>query len=253
MQESSAEKKIYRTEGTYGKILSATEMIILFEAIILAPTRELCLQILTTLSKLCQPYNWIVPGVVMGGEKKKSEKARLRKGITILVATPGRLLDHLNTTSSFKIDYLKFLVLDEADRLLDMGFEKDITSIVSILRARAKSVQGGKGFQSILISATLEDGIQRLAGESLRNPKFISTDKEVKPSSQNEIQDKPTEATDSKSLSFHAPTQLHQFYVSAPSKERLVSLLAFIRWKAAEMYESCMGRLFTFLTGNSVK
>lgn len=90
-------------------------------ALILAPTRELCTQIANVITKLVQCCVWIVTGCLLGGEKKKSEKARLRKGITILVSTPGRLLDHLNTTESFSLKLLQFVVLDEADRLLDMG------------------------------------------------------------------------------------------------------------------------------------
>ena len=57
-----------------------------------------------------------------GGEKKKSEKTRLRKGLTLLVATPGRLLDHLQTTASWNVKPLQWIILDEVDRLLDMGF-----------------------------------------------------------------------------------------------------------------------------------
>ena len=56
----------------------------------------------------------------MGGERKKSEKARLRKGVSILVSTPGRLLDHLDNTQSFDVSKLEWLVLDESDRLLDL-------------------------------------------------------------------------------------------------------------------------------------
>lgn len=63
----------------------------------------------------------------MGGEKRKAEKARLRKGCTVLVATPGRLLDHIKHTVALKLDQVSCLVLDEADRMLDMGYEKDIS------------------------------------------------------------------------------------------------------------------------------
>lgn len=73
-----------------------------------------------------QPFTWIVPGYLVGGEKKKSEKARLRKGIAVLVGTPGRLLDHVQTTKSLVLDKVTWLVIDEADRLLDMGYEKDV-------------------------------------------------------------------------------------------------------------------------------
>jgi ATP-dependent RNA helicase DDX31/DBP7 len=90
-------------------------------ALIIAPTRELSQQITDVLSKLTQACIWIVGGSISGGEKRKSEKARLRKGIVIVVSTPGRLLDHLKTTEAFELRNLRWLVLDEADRLLDMG------------------------------------------------------------------------------------------------------------------------------------
>jgi len=67
-----------------------------------------------------------VGGSILGGEQRNKEKARLRKGITVLVASPGRLLDHLEKTTAFKTDELRWLVLDEADRLLDMGFQQKI-------------------------------------------------------------------------------------------------------------------------------
>ena len=71
-------------------------------ALILAPTRELCSQIADVLNKMTQCCVWIVGGSVTGGEKKKSEKARLRKGVVVLVATPGRLLDHIKTTERYQ-------------------------------------------------------------------------------------------------------------------------------------------------------
>lgn len=76
----------------------------------MVPTRELALQISSVLERLLQPFHWIVSGSLMGGEKKKSEKARLRKGISVLVATPGRLLDHLQTTQSFRVQLLNGLI-----------------------------------------------------------------------------------------------------------------------------------------------
>ena len=77
-----------------------------------------------------QPFTWIVPGYLVGGEKRKAEKARLRKGITVLIGTPGRLLDHIEHTKALKLDKVDWLVLDEADRLLDMGYEKDVARCV---------------------------------------------------------------------------------------------------------------------------
>jgi superfamily II DNA/RNA helicase len=119
-------------------------------ALVLAPTRELCQQIHTVAVRLTQPFHWLVPGIVAGGEKRKSEKARLRKGVTLLVATPGRLLDHLRTTEAFGTRKLRTLVFDEADRLLDMGFGTQVRGIVQLLRDRAAgkntiALPGGSG------------------------------------------------------------------------------------------------------------
>ena len=70
-----------------------------------------------------------VGGSIHGGENRAKEKARLRRGVTVLVATPGRLLDHLQNTASFRTEELRWLVLDEADRLLDLGFERKIGAL----------------------------------------------------------------------------------------------------------------------------
>lgn len=63
-------------------------------------------------------------GALLGGENRNHEKQRLRKGVAVVVATPGRLLDHLHSTGAFRTEGLSWLVLDEADRLLDMGFRE---------------------------------------------------------------------------------------------------------------------------------
>lgn len=68
-----------------------------------------------------------------GGEKRKSEKARLRKGITILIGTPGRLLDHAKNTKSISFKTLQWMIIDEADRMLDLGYERDITGLDNFL------------------------------------------------------------------------------------------------------------------------
>ncbi|TPX39142.1 hypothetical protein SeMB42_g06442 [Synchytrium endobioticum] len=158
--------------------------------LILVPTRELAHQIYTVLEKVVsypadvpsKRRHWLVPGILAGGEKKKSEKARLRKGIHILVATPGRLLDHLRTTESFITGGLRFVVLDEADRLMDLGFEKDLTDIFMILDARVSkastdirpSIRGWPfSRQTILCSATIGEKVQNLAAKSLKTPIFL--------------------------------------------------------------------------------
>ncbi|EPZ32206.1 DNA/RNA helicase, DEAD/DEAH box type domain-containing protein [Rozella allomycis CSF55] len=145
-------------------------------AIVLTPTRELAQQIYSVLEKLLSgPLQvsdecrvTLVPGVIVGGDKRKSEKARLRKGIHILVATPGRLLDHLQTTSSFDSKFIQTLILDETDRLMDMGFEKKVKEILELLKNKSE-----KTFQVILCSATLPEKVSSLAGETLKNPVTI--------------------------------------------------------------------------------
>ncbi|XP_011302393.1 probable ATP-dependent RNA helicase CG8611 [Fopius arisanus] len=105
-------------------------------ALIVVPTRELALQTYECFLKLIKPFTWIVPGYLVGGEKRKAEKARLRRGCTILIATPGRLLDHIKHTEALKLTNVKCFVLDEADRMLDMGYERDISGIVSALKVK---------------------------------------------------------------------------------------------------------------------
>lgn len=63
---------------------------------------------------------------MVGGENRRSEKARIRKGITVLVGTPGRLIDHVEHTNTLNLGKVRFFVLDEADRMLDMGYERDV-------------------------------------------------------------------------------------------------------------------------------
>ena len=112
-------------------------------AIVLAPTRELARQIYQVLERLLtlslstpeegevprRRSRWIVPGLLTGGSTKNHEKQRLRKGCPILVSTPGRLLDHLQNTASLDVGKCRWLVLDEADRLLEMGFELSLIHI----------------------------------------------------------------------------------------------------------------------------
>lgn len=72
----------------------------------------------------------------MGGENPKKEKARLRKGCTVLVCTPGRFLYHLKNTKHITLIRLQYLIIDEADRMLDMGFEKEMTECLSLIKKR---------------------------------------------------------------------------------------------------------------------
>ncbi|XP_055017956.1 probable ATP-dependent RNA helicase DDX31 [Boleophthalmus pectinirostris] len=185
-------------------------------ALILVPTRELALQTFQTLQKLLKPFMWIVPGVLMGGEKKKAEKARLRKGVNILVATPGRLVDHIKNTLSLAFSALCWLVLDEADRTLDLGFEKDLTVILNSLNS------SGSKRQNVLLSATISQGVTRLVDVCLNDPVTIQS------SSAAPVQSESSSSAAVQSESFTVPEGLKQFVVIVPSKVRLVCLAALI-------------------------
>ncbi|XP_063345439.1 probable ATP-dependent RNA helicase DDX31 isoform X2 [Pelmatolapia mariae] len=191
-------------------------------ALIIVPTRELAQQTFQTFQKLLKPFTWIVPGVLMGGEKRKAEKARIRKGINILVSTPGRLVDHIKHTLSIAFSAVRWLVLDEADRTLDLGFEKDLTVILNSLNS------AGPARQNVLLSATLTNGVTRLADVCLNDP--VSIHVSGAPCSDLTTTSAVTcdpEAA-SQSESFAVPEALKQFVVVVPSKVRLVCLAAFI-------------------------
>ncbi|XP_071948400.1 ATP-dependent DNA helicase DDX31-like [Antedon mediterranea] len=193
-------------------------------ALVLVPTRELALQSFETFRKLVYPFQWIVPGSIMGGEKKKAEKARIRKGINILIATPGRMVDHVQNTRSLDLSGLKWFVLDEADRLLDIGFEKDVAMIMNAVNEQSKSRQ------NILLSATLTEGVERLAGISLHDPLHIdiAKDQESVALVQNDASKEMSKEADKY---YSTPNQLKQYFLMVPSKLRLVTLTAFLLWR----------------------
>lgn len=210
-------------------------------AVILAPTRELCLQIHDVLSMLLRRYHWLVGGSVYGGESRSNEKARLRRGITILVATPGRLLDHLQNTTSFRSHALRWCVLDEADRLLDLGFEHKIGSIFEALDERSAALADSRR-QTVLLSATLPAQLGRLASLSMQDPVAVGFSVTAKPGGQKEIAggEVQTDGTTAEDAAEKAaaqqqqqpssiPKQLRQLFVEVPAKQRLVALAAALR------------------------
>ncbi|MCJ1381105.1 ATP-dependent RNA helicase dbp7 [Xylographa soralifera] len=196
-------------------------------AIVLAPTRELCKQISIVLDNLLRCAHWIVAGTVIGGEKKKSEKARLRKGINILVATPGRLADHLSNTEVLDVSNVRWLVLDEGDRLMELGFEEEIRGIVSKLedRDRASRTRNIPGLPAIrttvLCSATMKMNVQRLGEISLKDAVHIKADLATDTNTD--------EAPEAQNAHFSAPAQLKQSYILAPPKQRLVTIAALLK------------------------
>ncbi|XP_076062134.1 ATP-dependent DNA helicase DDX31 [Oratosquilla oratoria] len=183
-------------------------------ALVIVPTRELALQSYQWFEKLCKSCVWVVPGYLIGGEKKKAEKSRLRKGVNILIATPGRLIDHIHHTKSLSLEKLKYLIIDEADRLLDMGYEQSITSIMEAVAEQQKSITYTR--QTVMLSATLTSGVEKLAGMSLQNPKIVDVS-DVDGSLKGET--------------LVTPENLSHFYLLVPAKLRLVCLAAFILLK----------------------
>lgn len=139
-------------------------------ALIVSPTRELAVQIFEVLAKIGR-HNSFSAGLVTGGKDVKYEKERISR-MNILVGTPGRLSQHLNEAVGMETSNLQILVLDEADRCLDMGFRKQIDNIVGHLPVTR---------QTLLFSATQSDNVKDLARLSLVNPTRVgvSSDQEV--------------------------------------------------------------------------
>jgi len=131
-------------------------------ALVLAPTRELAAQISSSFETFGKHLR-LRQAVVYGGVSKKRQVAELNRGVDVLVATPGRLLD-LMGDGAVLLRMVEIMVLDEADRMLDMGFIPDVKRIIAALPA---------GRQTMLFSATLPDTISALAGNMLREPRRI--------------------------------------------------------------------------------
>ena len=131
-------------------------------ALVLTPTRELAAQVAESVRRYGQhlPFR---AAVIYGGVSINTQIAKLRKGVDVVVATPGRLLDHLSQ-ETIDLSAIECLVLDEADRMLDMGFIRDIRKIMRILP---------KGRQNLLFSATFSKEIRRLATDLLNAPTEI--------------------------------------------------------------------------------
>lgn len=135
-------------------------------ALILTPTRELAAQV----AQSVETYGKYLPfksAVIFGGVGITPQKALLKKGVDIIIATPGRLLD-LISQDSLDLSKIEFLVLDEADRMLDMGFINDIKKILAILP---------KQRQNLLFSATFSNEIKKLADGLLKSPVLVEVSK----------------------------------------------------------------------------
>ncbi|KDR84777.1 hypothetical protein GALMADRAFT_233126 [Galerina marginata CBS 339.88] len=168
--------------------------------IIITPTRELALQIFGVARDLMK-YHSQTFGIVIGGANRRAEEEKLVKGVNLVVATPGRLWDHLRDTKGFVRRNLKALIIDEADRILEIGFEQQMKDIIAMLPKEDR--------QSMLFSATQTTKVTDLARISLRpGPVHIDVDKEESTS---------TVAT------------LSQGYVVCPSERRFLLLFTFLK------------------------
>lgn len=255
-------------------------------AIIIAPTRELAKQISDVLEQLLtmrlrprtgdaeadqesgpRLTRWLVSGLLTGGATRAHEKTRLRKGVPILVSTPGRLLDHLQNTESFNVSKCRWLVLDEADRLMELGFEETLLGILKSLDSRRRMAQtavkegilgqevGGWDWnrrrRTVLCSATIREDVQKLAGVALQRPIVIKatagTVQDSNPGGAKEkiVGENATGGTEK----FTPPSQLSQKYVIVPLKQRLVTLVALLRTLLAQPQKGRSGtRIIVFMS-----
>lgn len=169
-------------------------------AVIITPTRELALQIYGQLADFMEHGHKLTYGLVMGGANRRSEAEKLVRGVNIVVATPGRLLDHLQNTKGFLFSNLQCLIIDEADRLLEEGFEEEMHSIVKMLPATR---------QCALFSATQTKKVEDLAKLAIKGtPVYVGVD------------DEDAVATVS---------TLEQGYVLCPSEKRFLLLFTFLK------------------------
>ncbi|AET40730.1 putative ATP-dependent RNA helicase Ecym_6354 [Eremothecium cymbalariae DBVPG len=169
----------------FQKILSMEEQIDRHSgcfAMIIAPTRELASQIYNVASTLAGCCHYLVPCLLVGGERKKSEKARLRKGANFIIGTPGRILDHLQNTKVIKeqLSYsLRYVILDEGDKLMELGFEETLTSILDIIHnipcESSKFPVLPTRIMHVLCSATKKGTVAKLGNIALKDYKLISS------------------------------------------------------------------------------
>ncbi|KAL4891544.1 ATP-dependent RNA helicase dbp4 [Aspergillus ambiguus] len=166
-------------------------------ALVLSPTRELAIQIFEVLRKVGR-YHHFSAGLVIGGKSLREEQERLGR-MNILVCTPGRMLQHLDQTALFDTYNLQMLVLDEADRIMDMGFQTTVDAIIGHIP---------KERQTMLFSATQTKKVSDLARLSLQDPEYVS------------VHEAAASAT---------PSTLQQHYVVTPLPQKLDVLWSFIR------------------------
>ncbi|MFK7049416.1 DEAD/DEAH box helicase [Flavobacterium davisii] len=177
--------------------------------VVLAPTRELALQIEESFNKYGK-YTNCTTLTIYGGVPQTTQVEKLKEGIDILIATPGRFLD-LNKQGVIDINHLHHLVIDEADLMLDMGFINDVRKITKI---------APQNRQTLLFSATMPIEIREIAEEFLKKPKYVEVKSTIN-NSQNIVQ----------SIYFVEKTDKKQLLVRVIKQEKLVNTIIFVRTK----------------------
>lgn len=172
-------------------------------AIIISPTRELAYQIFETLKKIGK-YHDFSAGLIIGGKNLKFERSRMDQ-CNILICTPGRLLQHMDENPLFNASTMEMLVLDEADRCLDMGFEQTLNAIIENFPPDR---------QTLLFSATQTNSVKDLARLNLKDPVYIGQPKSV------DVEKKPTPVV---------PDLLQQNYVVVNLEDKITMLWSFIK------------------------
>jgi ATP-dependent RNA helicase DDX18/HAS1 len=135
------------------------------KVLVLTPTRELALQLFNIARDLIRYQDTESCALIIGGANRKVEAEKLRRGVSIIIACPGRLLDHMMNTKGFDYSHISMLVIDEADDILKIGFEKELREILSLIP---------KQRQTMLFSATISPKVEDLITLSVKNYEFVS-------------------------------------------------------------------------------
>ncbi|GAA5864909.1 hypothetical protein JCM8547_009268 [Rhodosporidiobolus lusitaniae] len=184
-------------------------------ALVISPTRELAVQIFEVLRKIGHQHQFSA-GLVIGGKNLKEEQDRLSR-MNILVATPGRLLQHMDQTLGFECDHLQMLVLDEADRILDMGFSASLNAIIANLP---------KSRQTLLFSATQTKSVKDLARLSLKDAEYVAV-RETGPGAKGK--GKAEDGEEGEEDVEAVPSNLEQHYMVVDLPAKLDMLWSFIK------------------------
>lgn len=172
------------------------------QVLVLVPTRELALQVSEETKKLSQNNSKLRVLAVYGGDPIDKQLRSFRQGVDIIIGTPGRVIDHITKKKSFQTGGLKFVILDEADEMINKGFLEDIKTIIETTPINR---------QTLLFSATISPQVAGFSKKYLKNPERIEGESG---SAQNDIQ---------------------QYYLEAPYKQKSFSLINLLLWQRPQL------------------